>query len=324
MKDLLEDIEGFTGRILILTHINADLDALGSAVALKRYLAGIAPEAGTSIVVPGGPSAYGRLLLDALCEETLPRAGERAGYLFLLDTPTLDQIGPLDPTKLGDFIAVIDHHAPHPDTREVADLYLVREAASSTCEILYPYLRDHIRDDRDAALALLCGIMADSARLRYATGGTIHVLSDLLETSGLELEDANGFLQVPEDISRRTAHLKAAQRAELHRFGDWLVVTSRVNAFASSAAMHLLHLGADCALVASRDGGEVRIHGRARGRFVRETGISLGSDIMPELGRLLGGSGGGHAGAAGARGRDDRLEDAVKLALEMMEKRLAP
>jgi nanoRNase/pAp phosphatase (c-di-AMP/oligoRNAs hydrolase) len=318
METLLENLEDFQGKVELLTHIKADLDALASAMAFKRFLAVHAPDASVSIVVPGGPSAYGKRFLEAL-SMALPRSQDPgADYIILLDTPTLDQIAPIDLRKAKGRIAVIDHHSPHPDTRSIADFYHVDETASSTAEVLYPYLRGLVKEDKGAALALLCGILADSARLRYAGNNTIHVLSDLLRTSGLDIGAADAFLEVPDDISRRMAHLKAAQRLVVHRKGNWIIATSRVKAFGSSAAMQLLYLGADCALVASLDGEERRIHGRAKPGFLRETGINLGSDIMPTIGRLLGGSGGGHAGAAGARGREGDLKQALEEAVRML------
>jgi nanoRNase/pAp phosphatase (c-di-AMP/oligoRNAs hydrolase) len=322
LAGVIEGLEGFHGKIVLLTHIKADLDALGSAIALKRYLAVLAPESTVSITVPGGPSAHGKRLLDAFSETTCTALEREVDYVFLLDTPTLDQISPLGLGEVKGKVVVVDHHAPHSDTRSIADFYIVDEAASSTAEVLYPFLKELVREDRTAALALLCGIMADSARLRYAGNATIHVLSDLLKTSGLDMNDASGFLEVPDDISRRIAHLKAAQRMKLHRSGDWVIATSRVKAFGSSAAMQLLYLGADCALVASHDGEERRIHARAKPGFVKETGINLGADIMPEIGRLLGGSGGGHAGAAGARGREGDLKKALEEAVRMVEERI--
>lgn len=320
MKDLLRGVSD----ILILTHQNADIDALGSAIALKRTINSAYPGVEVSIGVPKGASAYSARLLEEFEEEVIVNPALDSDLLFILDTPTLDQLAPLDrdvkTTKAK--IAVIDHHASHPHTQELADFYLVEEKASSTAEVLYPILKDiHPIDDK-TGLALLAGIVADSGHFRFATNDTLHAVSQIVAESGAEFARVFDLIFVAPDISQRIAHLKAASRAKVHRVGDWLIVTSFVKAFGSSGAGKLLVLGADCALVASREKDEARVHCRASRKFILDTNINMGAHIMPEIGRFLGGSGGGHAGAAGAKGKGGDEKAALKEALRMVEERI--
>ena len=64
-----------------------------------------------------------------------------------------------------------------------------------------------------------------------------------------------------------------------------------------------MSLGADAAFIFVNKKNEVRISARSTRMFQDETGIHLGRDIMEKVGPILSGTGGGHAGAAGANGK---------------------
>ena len=88
--------------------------------------------------------------------------------------------------------------------------------------------------------------------------------------------------------------LKAASRMTLTREGDYLLVTSKVSSFGSQSAASLVSLGADVAFVGSELDREIRISGRVK------RGIDLDlALLLNEVGKKFGGSGGGHAAAAG-------------------------
>lgn len=84
-------------------------------------------------------------------------------------------------------------------------------------------------------------------------------------------------------------------------------------------ARALLDLGADVAIVVSEHGSEVRVIGRAKRTIVDGLQFNLGRDVMEPLGKALGGSGGGHAQAAGASARVS-LERAVDAVVETLRR----
>jgi len=155
-----------------------------------------------------------------------------------------------------------------------------------------------IGPSREAALALLVGIITDTGRFKHAQASSFRTVAEILERSDLDYAEALEVLsRVPTDTSRRIALLRAASRAEIEWKGEWIVVTSEVGAFEGSAAMTLVEIGADVALVGGAHGDLCRISGRAR-RGAVLAGLDL-SAILEEVGRAAGGSGGGHRGAAG-------------------------
>jgi len=110
--------------------------------------------------------------------------------------------------------------------------------------------------------------------------------------------------------------LKACQRVELKKAGRYIIAVSKVSAYESLACKTFLQLGADVAIVGSEKKG-VRISARARENLVKK-GLHLGR-IMEMVGPIIDGSGGGHAGAAGANGRSN-LDDALKFLIKEVEK----
>jgi nanoRNase/pAp phosphatase (c-di-AMP/oligoRNAs hydrolase) len=153
----------------------------------------------------------------------------------------------------------------------------------------------------DEALALLCGLVADTQRFRLATKDTLGSAFVLMD-SGAELPEAIALLEqpAPEERSERIARLRAAQRAQVEELQGLVVARSRVDAYEASAANALVRVGADVALVAAQRGPEASVSARVR------PGLELDmARVMQEAGKALGAgwSGGGHAGAAGLNGQ---------------------
>ena len=322
MQAFLNYLKKFSGRVLILSHQNSDLDAISSSIALKEALGILNPGLTIMIGAAGSICKSAKQVLKEFSEEAVINPKLDVQLIILVDTATLQQIAPLDTEikKHAGKIAVIDHHASHADTRDIADFYFVDERASSSSEIVYTILKKmKLKISGRIGFALLIGILADSAHLKFATKKTIKIVNEILEKTNADYERAASLLEVSEDVSRKIAHLKAAQRMELYRVMDFVLVTSEVNSFGASAARALVLLGADCAFVGSIRKNEIQISARASSNFIKETGISLGRDIMPKIGEFINGSGGGHAGAAGAKGRGDSVSNALLECIKLVQ-----
>jgi len=316
---------GTPGRVLFLLHHNADHDAVCSAAALKRGLSRVNPGAEVRIGAAKGVSRDGRKVAGAMGEEIAVDPELDADLVVLLDTSTLGQLEQLGERlgSCGAKIAVIDHHARHRETEEIADYYIVDERASSTAEIVHGLLIEAgVEPDAEIASALLLGILADTGHLRLARPETVHVVSELLKTPDVDYDLLESLLEVEEDPSRKLAHLKAGQRAEIERVGEWIIATSVVGSFGASAARALVMLGADAAFVGTSSSTGLQVSSRASKRFLEGTGIHLGKDIMPSVGESIGGSGGGHAGAAGAAGKGEGLDEALVRCVELVRERI--
>lgn len=153
-------------KILVLGHSNPrpDGDSLGSTLALGHYLKNIKKDFVTFCFYP----AEERL-------KFLPGAGEITSQPEKIEIEKYDLIIMLDfgqfknsgleeklnlAKKAGIFFIQIDHH---PLMAEAADLTVVVEDASSTCEILYNiFIQTGAEIDRNMANCLLTGILTDT------------------------------------------------------------------------------------------------------------------------------------------------------------------
>jgi nanoRNase/pAp phosphatase (c-di-AMP/oligoRNAs hydrolase) len=297
-------------NILFLCHKNADADSLGSAYALQRVFGG-------HIGVFDSASTMASLLAERLQADVLI-APDLAAYdlVVAVDTSTLIQTGY---RSLGKCI-IIDHHTPG-DLAETCEMALAR-IGSSTAELVYGlYKKNGLAIDANVAFALVLAVITDTGHFRYAGAETIEIVGRILAEGGIRYADVADFLgQVPVDLSSRIAILKAASRITLHRDGDYLIVESRVSSFASQAATALVNLGADVAFVGSEKDRERRISGRVR----RGVDLDL-ARLLQDVGKKFGGSGGGHAGAAGvviSGDLDKALEECIDMAIaRLVEKK---
>jgi nanoRNase/pAp phosphatase (c-di-AMP/oligoRNAs hydrolase) len=301
-KQFYEALRGHH-NILFLCHKNADVDSLGSAYALQRACGG-------HIGVCDSPSTMGAMLAERLKFEVLI-APDLSAYdlVVAVDTSTLVQTGYPSLGKC----AVIDHHTPG-DLVGACELALAR-VCSSTAELVYGlYKKNGLAIDANVAFAMVLAITTDTGHFRFAGAGTFEVVARLLTEGNIRYAEVSDFLgQVPADLSCRIAVLKAASRIRLHRVDGLLIVESEVSSFGSQAATALVNLGADVAFVGSEKGGERRISGRVR----RGVDLDL-ARLLQEVGKKFGGSGGGHAGAAGvviSGDLDKALEECVDMAI---------
>jgi nanoRNase/pAp phosphatase (c-di-AMP/oligoRNAs hydrolase) len=318
--DFFDYVKGLRGDVLILSHQNADLDAVCSSIAMKDALGAINSNIEIVIGVPNSISKNAKSVADD-CEIQINPSLD-VDLLVILDSSTLEQISPLDKDiDMAKKIAIIDHHVPHEETKNISDFYMVDEGAVSTAEVLYELIKaEGIELKKSSNLALLVGILADSARLRLATAKSIQIFAKLLD-SGVDYQKALELVELPEDdASQKIACLKAAKRMEIHKVDDWVLVTTKVNSFEARAANCIISIGADCVFVGSTNKEKIKMSARARENFLKDTGISLGRDIMPHVGEFVGGSGGGHREAAGVKSKTGDIDAALSECIKVTSK----
>jgi nanoRNase/pAp phosphatase (c-di-AMP/oligoRNAs hydrolase) len=271
-------------NILFLCHKNADVDSLGSAYALMRLFGG-------TVGVEDSLSTMAEMLAERLKIQAAIRPDpSKYDLTVVVDTSNIVQTG----YHRLDRCAVIDHH----ESGDLAGtcLFSFIKRASSTSELVYDiYDKTDAPIDADLAFALLLALVTDTGHFRYASANAFMVASRLLERGDIQFSSVLDFLtHVPTDISCRIATLKAASRMTLAREGDHLIVTSKVSSFGAQSAASLVGIGADVAFVGSELDREVRISGRVK------RGVSLDlAALFNDVGKRFGGSGGGHAAAAG-------------------------
>ncbi len=273
-------------NVLYLCHRSADIDALGSAFALKEALGG------TVGVIDGCDRAASQIAKQLNIEYVVNPA-EDFDLVVVVDTSTLAQ---LNGFKLKTY-AVIDHHATT-SLNEKAAFHLHRNK-SSTAEIVLEVLKSMGAPImRRVAFALLAGIITDTGNFKHASADSFKAVAELMELSGIEYSEVMDALSsIPQDVSMRIAFLKAAQRASIERLDDWIIVTSQVSSFGGAACTNLISIGADIAFVASKTDEMVKVSARAK-KEAQNAGLNL-ARLMEDVSVKFKGTGGGHEGAAG-------------------------
>ncbi|MBY8997682.1 MAG: DHH family phosphoesterase [Candidatus Thorarchaeota archaeon] len=307
---------------LILGHQNADPDAVCSMIAFARLYKTLNPD-GTPQLAADDTSRLSNQVLRIFEPEMKVSRTPESGHdlLILLDTNSRFQLGPTlqniteNPSKT----IVIDHHEPNPKIDQIAEHQIVREDKSSTCEIMVKIYSDlGVKIDANTANLLLTGMIFDTRRFFYADSETLAAAIELIE-AGAEYEKCVRSLLIRPDRSERIARLKAAGRVKVHLIGDWILATSKINAYEASACRGLIDLGADVAIVGGSPAKDiVRFSSRSTRDFFEKTGVSLGSDVMEQLGQIIEGEGGGHANAAGANGKKN-FEKAMSRSVELIK-----
>lgn len=230
-------------RIVIITHMSPDGDAIGSATAMQRILTAMGKEA--RIIIPdmmlaglrGLPGA--KEITDATrYPDFAAKLIEDADLIVCLDFNELGRIGKLGPL-VGRSSAkkiLIDHHL-HP--ADFATVTISHPECSSTCYVLFKVLCAlglFSEIDKQTAECILTGMMTDTGNFSYnASDPDIYIIvSELLRKGAdkeriyreqFETHSANSLrlnsyallnkMEVFEDAG---AALITLSRAELNRF----------------------------------------------------------------------------------------------------------
>ena len=309
-------------KILVLCHHNADPDAAASSLVLAEALVklGGTAQAGAADDI----SSLAQSLLKAFGKELAVNPPLEQDLVVMVDTSSFAHLGDFGKKvqESGKRIAVMDHHRPVEEMKKLASFYLVQEDFPSESELVLKLLAElGVKPSPEQASLLFAGIVSDTAHFRLAKPETFMAINALLE-AGADYVKIMETMRQPEDVSKRVAMLKAAGRSEIQRVQGKMVVFSELGSFEGDAAGMFLRIGADIAFVGSEEKGKVRVSGRARPEIVGREGLHLG-ELMEELAKHMGGSGGGHPGAASGNG-SGKFVDAKKQILKLLQQRLKP
>ena len=323
ITDILDETRA--SFVLLLCHHNADPDAVCSAYAFQSLLKKCRPNMTVEIGTGQGISRLSKHILKRIpITVKLQPDVAKADVIVLLDTNTIQQLGQLaeQVTKTAAPIIVIDHHAAHPQTEQIAKLCITKEEASSTCEMVYSFYKQlNIKPGLNEAKALFLGITFDTRHFVLANSSTFKTISELSDI-GVNPQEELSSLALPMDFSERVARMKACRRAKLIKIENWIIALSHVSAYQASAARALVDIGAHMAAVAGQKNEKIEISLRCTRDFNQATGIHLGRDIAKPLGEYLQGMGGGHATAAGVNG-EGYIEKGLKRCLRLVKEQLS-
>lgn len=284
----------------ILLHHNADPDAICAAEALGLLLKQLNKDLTYRLYSDGANLSSSRIIEEfeiEVLENTPTWASENDRIIITMDTANFSQLGKFESwiEEQQSPLLVIDHH----DTNEVAGQAIasfVDQTASSTCIMISKLFEEtKIEPSPRIATLLVSGHIYDSRRFLYGSSEGLFRQISWLISCGADYDQANTVLQNEMSHGERIARFKAASRLKYHTLkGGIIVVTSRIGAYEASVARNFIVMGADISLViASRD-DELR----GSGRVNSSVELNIG-EVLSDLAEEFGGSGGGHAAAAG-------------------------
>ena len=170
-------------RVLISGHLSPDGDALGSMLALAKFL----NDAGVEAYATADVNALGKPGFLAGCEKLIPvrklKQQKKFDLFIAVDNSGFDRMPPeVKPVAEKLTKICIDHHVTNnPDFAAVS---IVDSEASSTGEIIWRFAKwMEWKFDRDIAEALWVALITDSGRFAYDSTkpGTLRAAGDLLK-----------------------------------------------------------------------------------------------------------------------------------------------
>jgi len=185
-------------RIVLLTHVRPDGDAVGSALALKLYFEKKGHNA--DVIVPDDfPDFLNWMSQSDKCfnhqknPKTCFAVLTRADCIFFLDFNAIKRIEALgeDVKKLNKpYVSVmIDHHR-EPD--HFADYELWNDQASSTAELVFDFIHmanDGALIDTEMAACIYAGMALDTGIFQFSnTTSRVHEIAATLMAKGINVE----------------------------------------------------------------------------------------------------------------------------------------
>lgn len=298
------------GRLLVITHVRPDGDAVGSTLAIARAAALAGVEASLAYageLPPWMPEIMGPTPWTHLDAGDAPPPYDRC---LVCDTGAWGQVEPYKPWIAGkaDRLAILDHHAS--GTPDLADTRLVENTAAAACEVAAGVcaLLAGVAGPADLPLAiagpLLLGLGTDTGWFRHpsVTPHVLRLAADLVQ-AGADHAHLVKMTMLSDPPQRLRLMARAMARLTLREdLGVAIVTVTADDLKETGASVGMASGFADPALSVRGVGVAIVLVETMTpsGPVVK---ISLRSKIDgPDVARVAGAfGGGGHVRAAGAR-----------------------
>ncbi len=285
----------------IVTHRNADLDAIASALVLSEVIRRIS-NSKSCILLPEGMDSTSKHFLESLnIDVTFNRCSDdvKCDHYILVDIASKEQLGGYS-NSINRYILVDHHEVNSLVNYALASIYDPTRKATS--EIVAQILLDlNVNISSKYITLLIGGILYDSRFLMLADEVTFDIMSKLIRLRGDYLA-ARNLLSKRNSMtySEKIARLKGMSRLGIYKAGEYVVAITCIGAFEGNLLRVLIENGADLGIaIACRDDG-FRVTIRASELLTRNLCRPVGGELAQYLASKLGGSGGGHSLAGGA------------------------
>lgn len=305
-------------RAIIVTHVNPDGDAVGSALGTWLWLRSRGVEC--TVILPNAaasnlqwmPGAEHMITYSSRCDQLI----READLVLVLDLNTLQRLGELG-TRIAESKATlvnIDHHT-YP--QDFARLALIDTDACSTCALVAEIILAIDGDKAitpDVANCLYTGIMTDTGSFRFfRTTEEVFRLAALLISKGADPVQTYEEVINQSSFGRTRLLGIALASMQVHAVGQLCTMSVRRKDLLDTGCTvddvegfvhHTLSIaGVRAGILFVEVDGEVKCSFRSKG----DTGVR-------DLAALFGG--GGHIHAAGARIRQKSFDEAVPMVIE--------
>lgn len=303
--------------LLILTHENADFDAISSMVAAARLYPDGQP------LLPRRINRNVRQFLTLYLDPDFfvrleDWTRQRVDDIILVDTLTLTSVRGVKPEKIN--VQVIDHHELLEEKKDNWRYHLEPVGATATILVEKIQAAGLVLTVNEATLLLL-GVYEDTGSLSYdtTTPRDIQAAAWLLE-QGADLSIVRRFLNIPLTEAQQALYQRLRQAVEWHRPAGQIIALSAVDApddFEDeiSAIAHHMRDSLAC------DGLILLV--KLKSHYVQLVARSTNDYVdVGALARNFGG--GGHERAAAATIMDRDLEDVRKETVALLQDIIRP
>jgi bifunctional oligoribonuclease and PAP phosphatase NrnA len=294
-------------KTLLLTHENADMDAICSAAIMQSYFK--QKKIDSTIGVPSHINEQASTFISNQKISVIKKPVlDNYDCVIIFDMNDYEQLGPLKKEfisfqkKQKNKIYAFDHHEIEKRSIVCGKNAFINPKAISATQLIYETLGKKSFDKKMCFYVCL-GILEDTGHFITGSVSAFKIFSECLEKSGKKYSELLGVVKREINRDEKYALLKAAQRAQIHDVGEVIVTTSVLSFYQGQAATKLLDFGADISLVAGTDKhGITSMSVRADSVFKNLKKFNSMNHLLKPLQKKVGGEIGGHSGAAQWKG----------------------
>ena len=315
----LEELMSECNKVMIMGHVNPDIDAMGSALGIYRMAVSLRKEVNivTNVEAPSIKSFIESIQEDYkdvfITKETALSQIDAETLLVVVDTHKKTYVEEPELLNKTNKIVVIDHHRRSADFIENSILTFQEVYASSASELvteIVQYTQNEIELSTIEAEALYAGIMMDTKNFTFKTGVRTFEAAAYLRRCGVDIIKVKKWFQ--SDLESYNKIAEIVKKAEIIRetigISTYGVQEKDTSLICAKAADELLTIGNITAsfVLGNMEDGKICISGRSLG----DINVQM---ILEKLG------GGGHISLAGAQLENMTIEEAKQELLAKIE-----
>ena len=318
----LEELISECEKVMIMGHVNPDIDAMGSALGIYRIATNLRKEA---YIVTNKESASIKSFVDSIKEEykdvlidnqTALSEIDNETLLVIVDTHKKSYVEEPELLNKTNKIVVIDHHRRGTDFIEQSILTFQEVYASSASELvseLIQYAQNEIELPTIEAESLYAGIMMDTKNFTFKTGVRTFEAAAYLRRCGVDIIKVKKWFQ--SDLESYNKISEIVRKAEVTHdtigISTYEIQEKDTSLICAKAADELLTIGnITASFVLGTMGEKICISGRSIG----DINVQV---ILEKLG------GGGHITLAGAQLENKTIEEAKQELIAKIEEYFA-